>query len=447
MEDAVLIDPDFYVPKESGPETRNSTDSRISLFGVFDGHGGRCVSRFVVKHFSSQFRAIWKEHDMSSDISLVLSKTFLKLDEFLREKSNTKELNRLEREGERHEAEMQNKQQESDDEDDNEQENGDGEYVDLNTLAEMQHLSEEQKKALFLNFMMQHANKSTNDSDDSSFEEDGSSSDDNDATEKESDDKECSKNNGNEDDECSHPAFHCGCTAVVAALFVMKNGLSTLYVANAGDSRCVLSRNGIAAEMSKDHKPTDPSEHSRIVNAGGCVTREGRIDGNLNLSRSFGDFNMKQNKKFGPKDQKVTVYPDVRMVPLVPQNDDFFVIACDGIWEIMSSQEVVTFVSEKLKEGKMSLGEIAESLCDACLSSDPDQTDCYGCDNMSVVIVKLDNLPTLDLGESSSSTPTKKRKLLMISPRILRPRLVSPHKGKVETTNVQADENSEKRAE
>ena len=317
MEDAVLIDPDFYVPGVK--ETRNSTDSRISLFGVFDGHGGRCVSRFVVKHFSSQFRAIWKEHSMSSDLSLVLSKTFLELDEFLKKKSNTKELNRLEREGEKHEAELQNMQQDSDDDDDDDDDNNneeeeeeDGEYVDLETLAEMQHLSEEQKKALFLNFMMQHANNGNN-NDDSSFEEEDEGGSDSDG------DETAQKEKNKDDDETeymNHPAFHCGCTAVVAAL-VMKDGLSTLYVANAGDSRCVLSRNGIAAEMSKDHKPTDPSEHSRIVNAGGFVTSEGRIDGNLNLSRSFGDFNMKQNSKFGPKLQKVTVYPDVRMVPLV----------------------------------------------------------------------------------------------------------------------------------
>ena len=83
------------------------------------------------------------------------------------------------------------------------------------------------------------------------------------------------------------------------------------------------------------------------------------------------------------------------------------------------------------------MGEIAGALCDECLSSDPDQTDCYGCDNMSVVIVKLDNLPTLAVGEPS--TPTRKRKLVMSSPRILRPRLVSP---KDESRSVAADEHT-----
>lgn len=61
-----------------------------------------------------------------------------------------------------------------------------------------------------------------------------------------------------------------------------------LTVANAGDSRCVLCRNGIALEMSIDHKPEDAKELSRIQKAGGKVTGEGRVNGGLNLSRAIG---------------------------------------------------------------------------------------------------------------------------------------------------------------
>lgn len=74
-----------------------------------------------------------------------------------------------------------------------------------------------------------------------------------------------------------------GCTAVVALL----RG-RTLYVANAGDSRCVLSRGGVAVEMSSDHKPEDDPERERIVKAGGKVTCDGRVNGGLNLSRALG---------------------------------------------------------------------------------------------------------------------------------------------------------------
>ena len=59
-------------------------------------------------------------------------------------------------------------------------------------------------------------------------------------------------------------------------------------VANVGDSRCVLCRNGVAIDMSVDHKPDDDKELKRIENAGGKVTSDGRVNGGLNLSRALG---------------------------------------------------------------------------------------------------------------------------------------------------------------
>lgn len=76
------------------------------------------------------------------------------------------------------------------------------------------------------------------------------------------------------------PGGGSGCTAIVA--IVRKPNL--LYVANIGDSRCVLSRNGTAIELSEDHKPEDPIETARIEKAGGQIT-DGRVNGGLNLSR------------------------------------------------------------------------------------------------------------------------------------------------------------------
>ena len=62
-----------------------------------------------------------------------------------------------------------------------------------------------------------------------------------------------------------------------------------LYVANAGDSRCVVCRGGKAVDMSIDHKPEDEVEQTRINNAGGKVTFDGRVNGGLNLSRALGE--------------------------------------------------------------------------------------------------------------------------------------------------------------
>lgn len=80
------------------------------------------------------------------------------------------------------------------------------------------------------------------------------------------------------------PGSSSGCTAVVALL-----NNNELFVANAGDSRCVVCRDGKAMDMSFDHKPEDTEELERIRKAGGRVTMDGRVNGGLNLSRAIGD--------------------------------------------------------------------------------------------------------------------------------------------------------------
>ena len=78
-----------------------------------------------------------------------------------------------------------------------------------------------------------------------------------------------------------------GCTANVV---MIKDDV--IYCANAGDSRAVICNNGVAEDLSTDHKPDDKKEKDRIYKAGSTVT-EGRVDGNLNLSRSIGDLKHK----------------------------------------------------------------------------------------------------------------------------------------------------------
>jgi serine/threonine protein phosphatase PrpC len=99
-----------------------------------------------------------------------------------------------------------------------------------------------------------------------------------------------------------------GCTAVVAYI---DEGM--LYVANSGDSRCVLGRAGTAVDMSYDHKPENAGELARITAAGGSVI-DGRVNGNLNLSRSLGDFEYKQNPSLPPEDQMITANPDIKTI-------------------------------------------------------------------------------------------------------------------------------------
>lgn len=65
-----------------------------------------------------------------------------------------------------------------------------------------------------------------------------------------------------------------------------------IVVANAGDSRCVMGHGGKCTALSFDHKPECQIEIDRIYKAGSTIT-EGRVDGNLNLTRALGDLKYK----------------------------------------------------------------------------------------------------------------------------------------------------------
>lgn len=154
-----------------------------------------------------------------------------------------------------------------------------------------------------------------------------------------------------------------GCTANVALIHNKK----VLYVANAGDSRSVLSSKGYLLEMSYDHKPDNELEKKRIMEAGGFVT-EGRVNANLNLSRALGDLEYKQNMKKPPEEQLIIALPDVKKREL-SNDDEFLLMGCDGIWEMMPGQELLDFINSKLKE-KAALKGIMEQMLEKVIAPD-----------------------------------------------------------------------------
>jgi len=80
----------------------------------------------------------------------------------------------------------------------------------------------------------------------------------------------------------------------------------------------------------------------------------------------------------------ITALPDIRVEPLKPE-DKFIVLACDGIWNSMSSQDVVDFVRARLSKGMLPAA-ICEQLCDVCLAPNT-IGDGTGCDNMTAIVV------------------------------------------------------------
>ncbi|OBZ86103.1 Protein phosphatase 2C 2 [Choanephora cucurbitarum] len=174
-----------------------------------------------------------------------------------------------------------------------------------------------------------------------------------------------------------------GSTAIVALL--TKD--NTLYVSNAGDSRAVISTHGLAVALSQDHKPSHPKETERIQNAGGHV-EFGRVNGNLALSRALGDFEFKCMPDLPPEKQAVTAEPDIT-VHTLSEKDEFMVLACDGIWDCLTNQEVVNFVRKHVAN-HVPLREICEKLMDSCLAESAGNGG-IGCDNMTVEIVAFLN--------------------------------------------------------
>ena len=192
---------------------------------------------------------------------------------------------------------------------------------------------------------------SEDDDDDDDDDEEGDGEEEEEDDDEDEDDTEDEEEGEDEEDGIiggdfnEEPGNDSGCTAVVALIKGRK-----VYVANAGDSRCVISRSGKAIEMSFDHKPEDEPEMTRIVTAGGKVTPDGRVNGGLNLSRAIGDHAYKKNKSLGLTQQMISAEPDVKTLDLLDDEDEFVFLACDGIWNSMNSQEVVDFISERLKK-------------------------------------------------------------------------------------------------
>lgn len=177
-----------------------------------------------------------------------------------------------------------------------------------------------------------------------------------------------------------------GCTACVA--LVTK---AEIYVANVGDSRAVLCRKGKAIEMSEDHKPNLEKERTRIEKANGYIDDD-RVNGMLNLTRCFGDLEYKQDKKLKQEDQILSAFPDIR-IEKIYGDVDFLIIACDGIWDCMTSQQAVDHFKSRIrpiKEDKsFKISKVIEEMLDGILAKDVESSEGIGCDNMSCLIVRF----------------------------------------------------------
>lgn len=169
-----------------------------------------------------------------------------------------------------------------------------------------------------------------------------------------------------------------GSTAVCALISPNK-----IFFANCGDSRAVLSRDGEAVFGTYDHKPVNPVERERIQNAGGSVMIQ-RVNGSLAVSRALGDFEYKNVAGMGPCDQLVSPEPEITVEERKNQ-DEFIALACDGIWDVMTNDELCDFVRHRMFITN-DLNDICNQVIDTCLNKGSR-------DNMSIVLVAFEGAP------------------------------------------------------
>jgi len=152
--------------------------------------------------------------------------------------------------------------------------------------------------------------------------------------------------------EISKAGIHkSGATAVAAFVKCGEGGTRTLYAANAGDARAVLCRGSSKDQscvpevkrLSFDHKPTVASEQERIEAAGGLVIRS-RVMAVLAVSRALGDHELKK---------LVVAQPHVSETHIVGSEDAILILACDGVFDVMTDEQVAEWVWREHGELKM----------------------------------------------------------------------------------------------
>lgn len=179
--------------------------------------------------------------------------------------------------------------------------------------------------------------------------------------------------------DLKNKALHVGSTALIAIQY-MKDGRLWLQVINTGDSRSIISSNGVGIALSTDAKPGSKEEKKRIQSLGGKLEFDGfdfRIEG-ISVSRSYGD---------------MIAYPYITHRPtcqtkMLTSTDQFFILACDGLWDVVSTQEAVNYVlsfydssSGKLRP-KDKRKNVAKALVDLALKKKSK-------DNLTIIVAML----------------------------------------------------------
>ena len=199
--------------------------------------------------------------------------------------------------------------------------------------------------------------------------------------------------------ELKDPSGSCGIMALIHQ--------NKLIIANVGDSRLILYKKSSLFFSTEDHKPGSPSEKSRIEAAGGTIYQtpsliplhqNGKeietpwrvLPGRLSVSRTFGDIEAK-NENLGGMKNVVVALPDITEIEL--DNDfNFIVLGCDGIFDVLSNEEILECVKIVIKEkeikdlNNVNISELCGYIADMIIKSSLAK-DSY--DNVSCIVVAI----------------------------------------------------------
>lgn len=162
-------------------------------------------------------------------------------------------------------------------------------------------------------------------------------------------------------------------TAVLCALVIGEH----VWVANVGDSRAILVDSfGQVVQASHDAKPNDVRFSKGITKKGGKVY-EGRIEGQLAMGRALGDRNVNADNGsyVVPNKPKITKYN------LADFEGGHLVLACDGIWDVATSEQVGEFVHQQSQAG-CDVAQISKQIVATAFKAGSQ-------DNLTALVVKL----------------------------------------------------------
>jgi len=152
-----------------------------------------------------------------------------------------------------------------------------------------------------------------------------------------------------------------------------------LYLANVGDSKAIVVRNGTPVSLNIEHRANNEEERKNVENRGGFVfekkgakTSRFLVQGALELTRSIGDPSYKEF---------ITCEPDI-MEHKFDSGDEYIVMASDGFWNEISEEETVKLINTHKKSQGLSKVLVGEAL----------KKRPYNIDNISMIVIDVQKL-------------------------------------------------------